>query len=81
MAKRSKFLGPLEAENTPLSTLIQEEPRSLRLLLPIALGNGTRPRGFVLATMRDDLEFEPAAGVAPVEIETALNNQHLIEIV
>lgn len=48
----------------------------------MALGNGTRERGFVIGTTEAGLDMiKPAAGVEPIEIQTIQRNPQLIVLV
>ena len=46
-----------------------------------ALGNGTRPKGFVLGSLRDNGQISRAAGVQEIEIETARRNPGMTRVV
>jgi len=57
------------------------EPKADEVILvrDMALGNGTRKRGFLIGTTTGLLdEIIPAAGVDPIEIENIRRNPHLV---
>ena len=70
---------PIPVSVPPVAEPAEPKADEVILVRDMALGNGTRKRGFLIGTTTGLLdEIIPAAGVAPIEIENIRRNPQLI---